>query len=411
MTAECVNISQVSQLAGLRSDVTSLNLRGCHLETNSSSADQYWYSLANLEHLKITHCENVSEIFDNFKFFTQLRSLTVRVSASDSVDIACPALRSLEYLDLSDNSLKKFSPPSCPQSSPLKTLKLSGNELSELDWTNLEVFPHLQSVNLSSNPGLAVMRPPRKEFAQLSLLDLSQDIGLTTLCNTLLLSLPNLTSLHLSGVPLTNLPPALLNLPVSEGFTLETIRPLCSCELLSLVRLNLSLSCQQDGEMLELDTEEELVERLGCVPAEIVVGEEEFEVLSPGVEVVVDCEVAGSPPPTILWLTPRHELLTLRHDLRDHCDQLQERVLSDTIGDYTSWEGHFNILNNGSLLIDHFGWRDRGEYLCYADNMLANASTRTVVRLNQQYRQVIYLWSLLYGLVTAVCFLGKKYFR
>ena len=41
--------------------------------------------------------------------------------------------------------------------------------------------------------------------------------------------------------------------------------------------------------------------------------------------------------------------------------------------------------------------------------MLANASIRTVVRLNQQYRQVIYLWSLLYGLVTAVCFLGKKY--
>ena len=129
---------------------------------------------------------------------------------------------------------------------------------------------------------------------------------------------------------------------------------------------------------------------------------------SPGVELRLDCE--GSPAPTLLWLTPRHELLTLRHDLRDHCDQLQERVLSDTIGDYTSWEGHFSILNNGSLLIDHFGWRDRGEYQCYADNLLANSSTKTLIRLNQHYRQTIYLWSLLYGLVTAVCFLGKKYY-
>ena len=408
MTAECVNISQVSQLTSLRSDLTSLNLLGCNLQANSSSVDS-WDNLASLDHLQITHCDNASEIFDNFKFFTKLRSLTVRESSSDSIDVACSALTSLEYLDLSDNFLKKFTPPSCPQSGALKTLKLSGNDLSELDWADLEIFPHLQSVNLSSNPGLAVMRPPSREFTQVSVLDLSYDEGLDTLCNTVLLSLPNLTSLHLTGVRLTNIPPALLSLPVSEGFHLEKIRPLCSCELVSLVRLNMSITCQQGGEMMELNTEQELVDRLGCVPAKIVVGQEEFEVLEPGVEVMLNCEVEGSPPPTILWLTPRHELLTFRHDLRDHCDQLQQHVLSDTIGDYTSWEGHFNILNNGSLLIDHFGWRDRGQYQCYADNMLANSSNTTLISLDHQYRQVVYLWSLLYGLVTAVSFLGKKY--
>ena len=409
LTAECVNISQVSQLTSLRSDLNSLILRGCNLQANSSSI-HYWDNLASLDHLEITHCDNASEIFDNFKFFTKLRSLTVRESSSDSIDIACSALRSLEYLDLSDNVLKKFTPPSCPQSGPLKTLKLSGNELSELDWADLEIFPHLQSVNLSSNPGLAVVRPPSREFPQVSVLDLSFAEGLETLCNTLLLSLPNLTSLHLTGVRLTNIPPALLNLPVSKGFQLQKISPLCSCDLVSLVRLNINITCQMPGdEMMELSTEQELVDRLGCIRAEIVVAQEEFEVLEPGVEVMLDCEAKGSPQPTILWLTPRHELLTFRHDLSDHCDQLQQHVLSDTIGDYTSWEGHFNILGNGSLIIDHFGWRDRGQYQCYADNMLANSSSSTLISLDHGYRQVVYLWSLLYGLVTAVSFLGKKY--
>ena len=88
-------------------------------------------------------------MFDNFKFFTKLRSLTVRESSSDSIDIACPALTSLEHLDLSENFLKKFTPPSCPLPGPLKTLKLSGNELSELDWADLEIFPHLQSEDTS----------------------------------------------------------------------------------------------------------------------------------------------------------------------------------------------------------------------------------------------------------------------
>ena len=391
--------------------MTSLTLRGCSLQSNSSSGGNYWDNLASLEHLTITNCENASEMFDNFKFFTKLRSLTVRESSSDSIDIACPALTSLEHLDLSENFLKKFTPPSCPLPGPLKTLKLSGNELSELDWAELEIFPHLQSVNLSSNPGLAVLRPPSREFSLLTVLDLNYDSSLDTLCNTLLLSLPGLASLHLSGLRLNNIPPALLSLPGSEGFHLENIRPLCSCQLVGLVRLNISITCRQGQQMMELNTEQELVDRLGCVPAEIILdeAEEEMEVMRPGVEVMVNCAVEGSPPPTVLWLTPRHELLTFRHDQRDHCDQLQQHVLSDTIGDYTSWEGHFNILHNGSLVIDHFGWRDRGQYQCYVDNMLANSSSTTLIKLDHRYRQVVYLWSLLYGLVTAVSFLGRKH--
>ena len=73
-----------------------------------------------------------------------------------------------------------------------------------------------------------------------------------------------------------------------------------------------------------------------------------------------------------------------------------------------SWPGHLSLLGNGSLVIEEFGWRDRGEYSCYVDNMLGNDTQSVQLELEPRYRHVIYMWSLLYGLVTAVSFLGNK---
>ena len=70
--------------------------------------------------------------------------------------------------------------------------------------------------------------------------------------------------------------------------------------------------------------------------------------------------------------------------------------------------GHLSLLGNGSLVIEEFGWRDRGEYSCYVDNMLGNDTQSVQLELEPRYRHVIYMWSLLYGLVTAVSFLGNK---
>jgi len=388
----------------------SLRLQGCSIESNSSS-DQYWWSnLANIEHLKVINCVNVSEIFNNFKPFTELKSLTIRDSLLDEVDISCDALTSLEHLDLSNNLITKFTPQTCSDSGPLRTLNLHGNELSELDWAGLDIFPQLESVNLSSNPQLEVMRPGGAELVSLSVLDLSHDVRLETLCDSLLMSLPNLSRLILKGVRLTSLPPALLQLPASELLDLSSLRPDCSCSLLGWLTLQPGLTCMQGSQEIQLSSESELVERLGCSPAELVDSEEErrLEVLSPGKEQLLNCEVEGSPSPapSVLWLTPRHELISLRPGLGQHCTSQHQQVLSASSQAYSSWPGHFNILHNGSLLIDQFGWRDRGQYHCYVDNILANSSASTLITLDHQYRQTIYLWSLLYGLVTAVSFLA-----
>ena len=390
----------------------SLHLNGCNIE-NNFSAEHYWNNLANLEQLEIINCVNASKIFENFRHFTNLRSLTIRDSISGEVDISCDALKSLENLDLSDNLITKFTPPSsCPDLSPLTTLNLHGNELSSLDWSGLEIFSSLVTVNLSSNPSLATMRPPRSPLASVSVLDLSGAAGLETLCDSLLRALPHLSRLGLGGDGLTSLPPSLSHLNDLTDL-LENVRPHCSCELLALIRSDpdLEFTCMLgDQKEFLVSSEAELLERLECSPAEIRDGEEEMWVETPGLELLISCQVEGSPAPSVLWLTPRHELLSVRPEA-DHCQVQQQELLSDSSRDYTSWEGHFHILHNGSLLIDQFGWRDRGDYLCYVDNILANSSLTTKVRLNHNYRHVIYLWSLLYGLVTAVSFLGKTFFK
>ena len=56
-------------------------------------------------------------------------------------------------------------------------------------------------------------------------------------------------------------------------------------------------------------------------------------------------------------------------------------------------------------MIDQFGWRDRGEYICYVDNLVGNASVSFTLELKAGYRDILYYWSILFGFVTAVCFL------
>jgi len=80
-------------------------------------------------------------------------------------------------------------------------------------------------------------------------------------------------------------------------------------------------------------------------------------------------------------------------------------ILGKDLAAYSKWPGHLTILSNGSLMIDQFGWRDRGEYICYVDNMVGSASANFTLELKAGYRDILYYWSILFGFVTAVCFL------
>ena len=60
------------------------------------------------------------------------------------------------------------------------------------------------------------------------------------------------------------------------------------------------------------------------------------------------------------------------------------------------------------LLSDHprlqFGWRDRGEHVCYVDKGAGAELARVELSLDHRYRSIVYHWSLVNGLITAFGF-------
>ena len=64
------------------------------------------------------------------------------------------------------------------------------------------------------------------------------------------------------------------------------------------------------------------------------------------------------------------------------------------------------MAENGSLIINYFGWSDRGHYECvsYSD-LVVFQSTAVNIVLDQTYRENLYYVSLIYGFATAGGFL------
>merc|ERR1719412_88147 len=101
-------------------------------------------------------------------------------------------------------------------------------------------------------------------------------------------------------------------------------------------------------------------------------------------------------------LHPRHHIgVHVQHDtqcwdargaagLLRHRAACPRPALAHTIRDYSKWEEHFTILANGSLVIDQFGWRDRGEYACYVDNGAGAELARVELSLDHRYRSIVY---------------------
>ena len=169
-----------------------------------------------------------------------------------------------------------------------------------------------------------------------------------------------------------------------------------------------NISCIHQNALVEI---EEVISELDCQAAQI--GSYQNQTLTfAGETVTLECGIMGHPSPHIMWLTPRLELVKYQPDISANCDGIIETVsLCDSIecDDHVtpSAPGQFTVMDNGSLVIQRFGWRDRGEYECYVDNNIGNESVIITTKLDHGYRHVIYLWSLLYGLVTAVGFLSK----
>jgi len=415
--ADCKNITNIEKLTSLQgSHLKLLKIDTCIIDNVTKIYTLN--NLNNLEELSIKRCDNASILFENFKDFKKLRKLSVEESLVTDIRIDCAALSNMEILELSKTSLKEIKIfHGCENFMPLKELNLHGNQFSEFDWNQLMGFPNLEKLNLSQNYELTTMMTSADvKFMSFQSLDLNSNLKLRTVCNNLLHSLPNLKYLDVALTDLKSLPTYIFKLSKLEVLKIHNFTPKCNCEMVRLIQehavSNLfnhfeNMLCEIPGTKARLSVmSSEIYQLLNCYGAEMTSFSNDTEVLV-GSQIMLDCNSEGFPAPSVLWLTPRYELLRFKPDPEESCVPVEDEIiLSDTIKDYSRWEHHFSILQNGSLLIDKFGWRDRGPYQCYVDNSFGNDSISVNIALNYEYRNVIYYWSLVYGFSTAGGFLA-----
>jgi len=414
--AKCANFTNFGELTEVfGAQLKTLEIEKCLVENDTQIYN--WNRLANLEELVIDGCDNASKIFEGFKYFKNLKTLIVKDSIHTDFEIDCFALIRMKSLDLSENSIIDLHTfEECENSMPLTSLNLHGNKFSNFEWNKLEIFPNLEKLNLSHNQELVSMSSPDFQFTRLTSLDLNSDFNLKTVCNNLLHSLPNLKYFDLTQTGLKSLPTQIFKLSSLQELKIHKFTPSCNCELAYLVEkhtvssiANLfeNLECQVPATETKISVlNPEIFKILDCTGAEIenFLNDTKLFVAN---RVLLDCPSTGYPTPSVLWLTPRYELLRFKPDPVESCVPVEDEIiLSDTIRDYSRWEDHFRVLLNGSLLIDQFGWRDRGPYQCYVDNNFGNDSAVVHLSLDHQYRNVVYYWSLVYGFSTAAGFLA-----
>ena len=415
--ADCENVTNFEELTKLfGSQLKILDIDNCLIDNITKIYT--WNKFENLEELYVKRCENVSLLFGHFQQFEKLIQLSIEDSPATDFKIDCSALRKLEYLNVSKTNLEEMNIfDDCENPMPLKVLNLNGNKFSKFDWNNLVIFPHLKALNLSHNLELHTMTSADVQFASFQSLDLKSNLKLHSVCNNLLHSLPNLKYLDLAHTGLKSLPTYIFKLSSLEMLKIHSFTPKCNCEMVYLIQEHAAsnlfnhfenMMCEVPGTQTMLSVMSSVIfEHLNCSGAEITSFMNDTEILVSS-EVTLDCPSTGFPTPSVLWLTPRYELLRFKPDPEESCVPVEDEIiLSDTITDYSRWEHHFSILPNGSLFIDKIGWRDRGQYQCYVDNSFGNDSVSVNLALNYEYRNVIYYWSLVFGFSTAGGFLGK----
>jgi len=415
--ARCINVTDFDILNQFHEHhLSKLYIENCVIDNSTKLPNLQ--KLSSVKTLSFESCENILHLFDDFRSLQGLTSLTITNSALEEVNIDCSTLKKLEHLDLSGNKLTEINSTlaTCEQTIPLKSLNLFRNSFHQFDWNHLLVFPNLEKLNLSNNVELTSMISTEFKFHTLESLDLSFNSNLETICNNVLYSLPNLKYFDLAETGLLSLPTQIFKLSNLEVLKIHSFTPECNCEMAYLVQQHTAsnlfkhfehLECKVSLSQNKLAVIDPIVfEMLNCTEAVITnsINDSEIHV---NTEVLLDCSYEGYPPPSVLWLTPRYELLRLKPDMEETCVPVEDEIiLSHTIEDYSKWKHHFSVLSNGSLFIDKFGWRDRGYYQCYVDNNFGNFSVSVNLSLNYEYRNIIYYWSLVYGFSTAAGFLA-----
>ncbi|XP_055632247.1 uncharacterized protein LOC129772801 [Toxorhynchites rutilus septentrionalis] len=356
------------------------------------------------------------------------------------------ALKNLEFLDLSSNVMRTL--PNSIFSNQYKLRKL------HLDGTNLEALS-----NWVSRHNNTINKNVLKELEYLSI---RNNTRLKEIEPCVFRNVPNLVTLLLSNNRLTSLPKELGELTKLQILDVanndimyipEQIRNLhhlehanflnndygCDCHMYWILswidELQTENNTQKIYDLLRLSDLKcrngypgdivRVLQHINCFKPELLESSESKMHLLKS-DAVLECVFTGNPPPDIIWITPKNEIL--RHSQ----EQDQKSLLFDSHGergpnkyqqavefqmvttDNVTGNGQpgetvgmgITLLENGFLRIHNISRKDSGLYTCYAINIMGNATAGIRLYIDPIVFYRVKIGSIITGAISAATFLA-----
>ncbi|XP_078284479.1 leucine-rich repeat, immunoglobulin-like domain and transmembrane domain-containing protein 1a [Rhinoraja longicauda] len=255
----------------------------------------------------------------------------------------------LECLRLTFNSISNFSGESLQGLTRLRELRLNDNVLSTFPWEALSHLPHLWLLDLHNNVLSSFATRADRYFKSITYLDLSNN-RLTTLSVGVIsmwLMVPPMAKVILSNIN-SKLIIGLHNNPWDCDCRLSELVHLIKMHNPTATLMDLGLKCSRpeylSGALLNS------IELSKCQSPSIHAAESKV-MASPGSKVSLRCGTTGLPSPIISWSRTDNMLLN-----------------GTVILDNTD-----RALKGSTLSLTDISYRDSGEYLCRASNLMGTS--------------------------------------
>ncbi|ETN66464.1 leucine-rich transmembrane protein [Anopheles darlingi] len=354
------------------------------------------------------------------------------------------ALRSLRTLDLSNNLMRTL--PNSIFANQISLVRL------HLDATNLESLSNWVSRNNHTIN--------REILRNLRYLSIRNNTRLKEIEPCVFRNLPGLETLLLSHNRLTSLPKeigelrALRYLDVANNdimYIPEQIRTLhalqyanfldndygCDCHMYWVLgwldELQAANDTQKAYDLLRLSELKcrngypgdivRVLQHISCFKPELLQASDSRMHLLKS-DAVLECVFTGNPPPDIIWITPKNEVLrhsqeqdqkSLLFEPEDGAQRKYQQAIEFQMltHDNITGEGLRNgvgmgvtLLENGFLRIHNISRRDSGLYTCYAINIMGNATADIRLYIDPIVFYRVKIGSIITGAISAASFLA-----
>ncbi|XP_041969971.1 leucine-rich repeat and immunoglobulin-like domain-containing nogo receptor-interacting protein 3 [Aricia agestis] len=396
---------------------------------------QVFGQMTSLQHLDISYNKLATFLDYYFQPNRQLKKLFLNNNSLVKITSnALVNLKELEVLDISSNKLDNIPKSIFDNLEELRELNLSYNNflnisqdalknLSKLKWLNmggnrLKVMPsllfqyneYLETIYLDHTDIAVIQNTNFKGLKNLKQLFIRSNEWLKEIEPFVFQDVPTITHLDISSNALTFLPLSLNMLTQLEELRIHGNPWACDCRMAwfgnwiekrkDIVKTDLSCRLAYPNDMLAI------LNNTNCKPPNLVYSSP-LSLHRLQTDALLQCKFEGNPAPSITWVTPTRDVyhwnpnepepdIFHKHGIAH--DQYYRAI------DYAN--SRVKIRDDGSLIVTDIHREDCGTYICFASNPTANATVEVVLNIDPMTMFEIKMYSLLFGALCAIGFLG-----